>query len=193
MNVMRQIGLRLRCHKGRRKGQAILESLLVLLVLLAAFFFFYDFSYATVSQIHLNHATARVARADTVGFNAFQRQKSLNVGMIPVSGRRLAPEPERGRLMPWQELAYVRTYLGSETYADSKGILDYERWASLGHTTRHALDQCEVSTSFSIPTLMPWRFAQFLGLGDEGPWATSSQKIRSRWVIEDHASLYLIR
>lgn len=181
-----------RCHQ-RCKGQAILESLLVLLVLLAAFFFFYDFSFATVSQIHLNNAAARVARADTVGFNSFQRNKSLRVGMIPVSGKRLVPEADRGQLTASQELAYVRTYLASETYADSKGILDYERWDNLSHSTRHAGDKCVIDARFEIPTLMPERFAHFIGLGDEGFSYPETQTIRSHWVIEDHASLYLTR
>lgn len=177
----------------RCRGQAILESLLVVLVLLAAFFFFYDFSYATVAQVHLNHAAARVARADTVGFNAFQRQKSLNVGMIPVSGVRLVPEAERGRLTPQQELAYVRTYLASETYADAKGILDYERWGGLSHATWHTGDLCRVEARFALPTLMPWRFAHFLGLTGEGFSYPETQVVRSQWEIEDHASLYLTR
>lgn len=175
-------------------GQAILESLLVLLVLLAAFFFFYDFAYATVTQIHLNNAAARVARADAVGFNSFQRNKSLRVGMIPVSGKRLVPEPERGRLTPSQELAYVRTYLASETYADSKGVLDYERWNNLSHHTRHRGNLCYVDAHFELPILMPWRFANFLGFGKEGgSTSPETQAIRSHWVIEDHASLYLTR
>lgn len=181
-----------RCHQ-RCKGQAILESLLVLLVLLAAFFFFYDFSYATVAQIHLNHATARIARADTVGFNSFQRNKALRVGMIPVAGKRLVPEAERGQLSPTQELAYVRTYLASETYADSKGVLDYERWDSLSHTTRHTNDQCKIASRFEIPTLMPWRFANFLGVSEDGSNYSETQTIRSTWTIEDHASFYLTR
>ena len=70
----------------------MIESLIVLVFLLAAFYFLYDFAYAAVARTLLENGAASAARADAVGFNDFQQAKSLRVGMIPVSGRRLVPD-----------------------------------------------------------------------------------------------------
>lgn len=176
---------------GWRAGQAMLESLLVLLVLLAGFFFFYDFAYGAVARLLLNHAAGRAARADTVGFNAFHRGKALRVGLIPVSGRRLVPDGGRTVSGAAGELALVRTYLQSESWADARGILDYERWESLSHDVRRRGGLSEVTATFGVPEVLPWRLGRLFGVA---PPAEAGQRLlRATWPIEDHASLYLRR
>ena len=180
-----------------RAGQAMLESLLVLLVLVAGFLFFYDFAYGAVTRLLLNHAAGRVARADTVGFNEFHRAKALRVGLIPVSGRRLVPDG--GRVVPDAagELALVRTYLQSDSWADSRGVLDYERWDRLSHDVRHRDGLCEATVTFEVPELLPWKLGCLFGM--ESPTAGPApsepgwRPLRATWPIEDHASLYLRR
>ena len=168
-----------------RKGQAILESLLVLIVLVAGFCFFFEFAYGAVARLLLANGAARAARAATVGFNGFQQLKALRVGVIPVAGKRLVPADRRARGL--DELSYVRAYLQCEREADARGMLDYERWHTLSGRTRRKGNEVEIAAAMVLPRSMPWRLGQLLGLVPTGSEAT----IRSVWSIEDQAERYL--
>ena len=168
-----------------RKGQAILESLLVLIVLVAGFCFFFDFAYGAVARLLLANGSARAARAATVGFNDFQQLKALRVGTIPVAGKRLVPADRRARGM--DELAYVRAYLQCEQEADARGMLDYERWHALSGRGKRQGNQLEIEAALTIPQSLPWRLGQLIGVAPTGSEAT----VRSAWAIEDHAEHYL--
>ncbi|MBQ9693737.1 MAG: pilus assembly protein [Kiritimatiellae bacterium] len=171
-----------------RKGQAILESLLVLLVLLAAFFFFFDFAYGFVAQQHLNNAAARAARADSVGFNSFQRAKAIRVAMLPVSGRRIVPDGGRTVATAEGELALVRSYLQSENDPEARGILHYERWDTLGHRMKRSNHTTESQLTFELPLSFPSQLGALFGhqVSDTG-----TRRLSATWAIEDHASYYL--
>ena len=168
-----------------RRGQAILESLLVLLVLVAGFCFFFDFAYGAVARLLLANGTARSARAAAVGFNSFHRLKALRVGIIPVAGKQLVPEDKRVRGM--DELAYVRAYLQCKTEPDARGMLDYERWHALSARVKRSEKMVTVETALVLPQSMPWRLGQLLGVMPTASEAT----VRSVWSIENHAELYL--
>lgn len=172
-----------------RKGQAMVESLIVLLVLLAALFFFYDFAYATIARIFLNNAVARAARADAVGFNDFHRKKGFNVAMIPVAGERLVPEPTRG--IQWNiptELHYVQSYLGCLTQADAWGTLDYDGWYRLSHKVNRSPEKSTITASYSIPKTMPAKLAGLFGIQQQ---EGEEEVLNAKWEIENHASFYL--
>ncbi len=172
-----------------RRGQAIVESLVVLLFLLGATFFFYDFASGLVARLLLDNAAANVARADAVGFNDFHQAKALRVGMIPISGRRTVPDGERAVAGAAGERALVRTYLQAADWAEADGILDYERWDGLSHTVRHGDKQSRVTATFEIPSTLPWRLGALLGVVP----AAETRTLRTEWPIEDHASLWLVR
>ena len=172
----------------RRRGQAILETLIVLLVMLAAFFFFFDFSYGVVTQLHLNNAAARAARADTVGFNSFQRLKATRVAMLPVSGKRQVPDGGRTVTSAEGELALVRTYLQSENEPEARGILHYERWDTLQQRVTRKNNQTESQLSFEVPLSLPSRLGTLFG-AEISP--TNTRRFTANWAIEDHASYSL--
>ena len=167
----------------------MLESLIVLVVLLAAFYFLYDFAYAAVARTLLENGAASAARADAVGLNDFQQAKSLRVGMIPVSGRRLVPDGGRHVVGAGGELALVRTYLQARDWAEADGILDYERWEGLSHAVRRDGGLSRVEATFRAPVGMPWRLGALFGYA---PW-DDARALRADWAVEDHASLYLSR
>lgn len=171
-----------------KRGQAIIESLLVLLILLAAFFFFFDFTYGVVTQLHLNNAAARAARADTVGFNSFHTRKAIRVAMLPVSGKRLVPDGARIVANAEGELALVRTYLQSETESDARGILHYERWDTLQHAVHRKHHLTESHLTFEMPLSMPSQLGALFGAKIS---PTGTRKLSSWWQMEDHASTYL--
>lgn len=184
--------MRTSAHASRsvmhKRGQAILESLLVLLVLLAAFFFFFDFTYGVVTQLHLNNAAARVVRADTVGFNSFQRIKAARVAMLPVSGKRLVPDGGRTLSGAEGELALVRTYLQSESEAEAQGILHYERWDTLHQQIDRKHHLVTGNLSFDVPKTLP---GQLGGLFGAHVSPTGTRTLSAMWQMEDHASYYL--
>lgn len=171
-----------------KRGQAILESLIVLLVMLAAFFFFFDFTYGAVVQLHLNNAAARSARADAVGFNAFQRLKAIRVAMLPVSGKRLVPDGDRVVAGAESELALVRTMMQCQTDADVRGTLFYERWHTLAHRTDRDGTTTQSEVSFEIPLSMPSRIGSLFGAAISN---TNTRRLSATWMLEDHASYYL--
>lgn len=180
-----------------RSGQALVESLLVVLVLLAGFFFFYDFTYGAVTRLLLNNAAGRAARADAVGFNEFHRGKSLRVGLIPVSGRRLVPDGGRTVEGAAGELALIRTYLQCESWGDAYGTLDYERWERLSHDVRHRDGMSEATVRFEVPELLPWKLGRLFGVdatyAGETPSEPGWRPLKATWSVEDHASFYLRR
>ncbi len=171
-----------------KRGQAIVETLVVLLVMLAAFLFFFDFAYGVVVQLHLNNAAARVARADAVGFNSFHRLKAARVAMLPVSGRREVPE--ENRVVPGieGELGLVRTLMQCEDELEVRGVLFYERWHHLHHSVKRKNNRTETNVTFQMPLSIPSRFAALFGARD---LATDTRKLSAQWAIEDHASYYL--
>ncbi len=173
-----------------RRGQAIVESLLVVLLAVAAFLFFQDFAMGLVARLLLDNAAANAARADAVGFNDFHRAKSMRVGMIPISGRRLVPGDDgRGVAGAAGELALVRTYLQAQDWAEADGILDYERWEGLRHDVRRSDGRTEAEVAFDLPVGLPWRLGALFGVVP----AADERTLRARWAVEDHAELYLRR
>lgn len=173
--------------RGRRSGQAMLESIIVLIVLLAGFLLYFDFTYGIVTRLLLNNAVARAARADTVGFNDFHRTKSYRIGMIPVSGKRERPEPERGVRGMAMELAFAQAYLRSETPAEARGLLHYERWPNLSHHITRSNDLITVKGEFHIPKQYSRRLGEMIGILPK----TLDSHVTAEWAMEDHASLYL--
>lgn len=172
-------------------GQALVETLIVVILLVGCLLFFFDFAVNASSRILLHNAAARVARADTVGFNDFHCAKSLRVSMIPVSGAREAPETARGVRNGESELAFIRAYLQAESFGEANGILRYEYWKNLSHDVSRSNDRIRVRAAFAIPEQLPYKFARFFGVVSDRP--DGLQSLTAEWAIEDHASYYLDR
>lgn len=121
---------------SRRSGQAYLESLLAVLILLLALFGALQTALLFGERELMHHASARAARAKTVGFNDWMAEKAARVAAIPVSGRLLSEEVgwDAGNAAgPWDtrtafELSRIPFYLGAENRARAEWILDYEEW-----------------------------------------------------------------
>ena len=80
-------------HSGRaaKRGQAMIESLLVMLLASLVFFAVFQYAHLFACKTILSHAATRAARARSVGFNEWMVRKSALVAAIPASGRRLSP------------------------------------------------------------------------------------------------------
>lgn len=143
---------------GRRSGQAMIESLVVVLVVCLMLFALLQVAQAFAYRETMRHAAARAARARTVGFNRWMCEKVMRVAAIPAAGRMLEPaddgedpspladavaERRRGRLWDWavessaksprseMEAARIPDYLASENGERAEAILDYEEWGEM--------------------------------------------------------------
>lgn len=141
--------------RNARTGQAMIESMLVILVISLLFFSLLQLAQAFAGREILRHASARAARARTVGFNGWMCKKVMRVAAIPNAGKMLEPDPSLypdtelqnavktkkiGALWDWaltatpsgdkaaMEAARIPEYLASEHENRADYILDYERW-----------------------------------------------------------------
>jgi hypothetical protein len=138
------------------RGQAMIESCLVIIFLCLLFLGLFQMAHAYVAREVLNHAAARAARAKTVGFNRWMVEKTMRVAAIPNAGRLLVPSadgnPEMGEALNtmgpgalWDfalqstpraasldtELARIPEYLASEDEDRAENLLDYENWSTV--------------------------------------------------------------
>ena len=144
-----------------RSGQAMLESLIVILVVCFLLFSLLELARAFAGREVLRHASARAARARTVGFNERMCTKVMRVAAIPAAGKMLEPSyadftdqelrdavasKKAGALWDWSltanprsdrgetEAARIPDYLASDHDERASYILDYEGWDDLRAT-----------------------------------------------------------
>ena len=114
-----------------RHGQAMLEALLAVCLITSAFLALFKLSHMLTGKILLQHAAMRVARARSVGFNAFMCTKAARVSMIPVAGERIWPVGEDA--ITWdEEICRISDYLASPDDPHARAILEYRNWGDLG-------------------------------------------------------------
>ena len=115
-----------------RRGQAIIESSLVLALVCLVLFGLFEISQLFAAQEILDYAAARGARAETVGFNRFMVEKIVRVGAIANAGLMINPVVAGGPAAQSDvELARIPLYLGGENHGRLTGILDYDHWDSI--------------------------------------------------------------
>lgn len=101
----------------------MVETALAVFFITMLFLGVFQIAHMVTAKILLDHAAARAARAKAVGFNDWMCIKSARVAMIPVAGARTWPQGGT-----YNEAARVPNYMATETPAQARGILDYERW-----------------------------------------------------------------
>ena len=142
---------------GCCRGQAMIESCIVIVFLCLLFLGLFQLVHAYVARDVLYHAAARGARAKTVGFNWWMVEKTMRVAAIPNAGRLTMPaissaDPalvnalttlQPGALWDFAlqstprsasidvELARIPEYLASQNSPRAGNILDYEDWDTL--------------------------------------------------------------
>ena len=108
----------------------MVETVLAVLAVSFLFLALFRLSCLLTGKVVLQHAAMRVARARSVGFNDYMCRKSARVAAIPVAGRRIWPE--EGEIDAAMEEARIAAYMATENEAVARGVLEYERWGSLG-------------------------------------------------------------
>jgi hypothetical protein len=136
----------------------LIEACLALLILCLVFMGVFQVSQLITARQVLYHAAARGARARMVGLNRFMVDKAIRVAAIPNAGRMIEPDiaNEDAALREWLateragvvwdrvlatdpgiadvhaiERARIPEFMGSEHWAWSRAILDYEHWDTI--------------------------------------------------------------
>ena len=191
----------------RRRGQALLESCLVMAVISLALFGIIQIARLVVSREVMDYAAAAGARAYAVGFNDYMVHKVVRVAAIPNAGRLSNPDVEEnaggdgwanrapGDL--WEtallgapasqvyqaEQSRIPLYLSSPDMGELPAILDYADWDDLRHNVvaeNAALVRGD--TRQEIPLRIPMHRAFY-----DADQVTLEGKVE----IENHSSLYL--
>lgn len=116
--------MRSRC----KDGQAMVESVIVLFFLCIVFFLVFDYARLLICRTTLDYAASRAARARTVGFNDFMILKTVRLGTMSVSGECLTKINNDETPSTAALISRMGSYLQTASSAETKGILDFERW-----------------------------------------------------------------
>ena len=170
-----------RTRSGRRKGQAMVETVGVMFFLCLAFFCVYEYANLLTAHTVVNYAAARAARARTVGFNDFMVTKTVRVATASVAGECRSQDGKGDDLSTGTLVSRMGSYLEAETEGDTRGILDFELWDSdkLGWSAD------EPGGENAELTIHVW---QRRPLYDDGK---DLREVRGEAGIESHYPLYL--
>ena len=149
----------------------MIETVLAVLFISFAFVALFRLSYMLTGKILLEHASMRVARARSVGFNDFMCRKIARASVMPVSGKRLWPTGDDA--IDWDmELSRIPIYMSTDNEAIARGVLEYEGWGRLS-----------VNAGDGTATKVSQGFSLFGG--------TESFSLRGKAGVENNASLYM--
>jgi len=119
-----------RTRSGRRKGQAMVETVIVMFFLCLVFFCVYEYAHLLAAHTVVNYAAARAARARTVGFNDFMVTKTVRVATASMAGACRSQDGKGANLSTGALVSRMGSYLEAEHEGDTKGILDFDLWDS---------------------------------------------------------------
>lgn len=205
-------------RSGSRRGQAMVESCLVIVFLCLLFLGLFQFLHANVAREILYHAAACAARARAVGLNQWMVEKTMRVAAIPDAGTLTQPVLDLtdhslvnalatkgpGRLWDFAlrstsqtptlaiELARLPFYLDSANNPDADEALNYDRWDSI---TLVASPIANNANSLTALVQMPHGLLAGLDSLAEGRLDSSDTstnlQLSASYTIEAHYPLYL--
>ena len=175
-----------RTRSGRRNGQAMVETVVVMFVLCLVFFLIYEYANLLTAHTVVNYAAARAARARTVGFNDFMVTKTIRVATASVAGECRSHDDKGDNLSTGTLVSRMGSYLETEHEADTKGILDFELWDSdkLGWSAD------EPGGENAELTIHVWQRRNLYGSGEDCD-RQDLHEVRGEAGIESHYPLYL--
>ena len=172
---------------GRRSGQAMVETIVVMFFLCLIFFAVYEYANILTAHTVLDYAAARAARARTVGFNDFMVTKTVRVATMSVAGKCLTQDNDGGELSTGTLVSRMGSYLESEYEADVRGILDFEFWdyAKLGWSCS------EPGGDTSDFKMRVWQDRTLYGSSEDGAGGETIHRIEGEAEIEGHYPFYV--
>lgn len=178
--------LRRRACSRDKRGQALIESCMVIAVVCLILFSLFQISQLFAAQEVLDYAAGRGARAITVGFNRFMVEKTVRVGAIANAGRMINPSYQGGPAAEHAlEAARIPLYLGAENEGQLRAILDYERWNTISFGAASFMG--DGTFRFSVRQDMPLTNNPFW----RAITTDSTLKLSGENQLDEHYTLYL--
>ena len=167
-----------------------MESCLVIIMLCLILFGLLQVSYLIGARDILAYASVGVARSAAVGFDDFMLYKTARMLTIPTAGPMLTPDTTasvrpsgatRGAMWDsavethasseqyWAERYLIPFYLGAETPAEARAVLNYDNWEQSSTRVRTpeiigseaSADILDVPISQYVPMAMPFAAAYY--------------------------------
>lgn len=142
----------------RKRGQAMVETIVVLVFLLFAFFALFQFADNLRAKLLCEYAAGRCARAATIGLNEFMVTKTARIATMAAAGECLTKDGSGHALETGALVGRSPSYLECVNEAAAEQELDFDYWRN-GRT--HA--QCVRSGSKIVATVTQKR-PQFFDL-----------------------------
>ncbi len=114
--------------RAHKKGQAMVETILVLFFLLIAFYTVFQFVDNFRARLLAGYAASRVARARTVGMNDYMLEKTAHIATMPAAGRCLVRMADGRRPSAHELVRRSGSYLACEYPSQARQTLDFELW-----------------------------------------------------------------
>ena len=112
----------------RKRGQAMVETIVVLVFLLFAFFALFQFTDNLRAKLLCEYAAGRCARAATAGYNDFMIEKTARIATMAAAGP-CRTRDEKGDAYRYQSwISRAPDYLECVYDAQARQILDFEYW-----------------------------------------------------------------
>ncbi|MGN0852261.1 MAG: TadE/TadG family type IV pilus assembly protein [Kiritimatiellia bacterium] len=113
---------------GRKRGQAMVETVVVLVFLLFAFFAVFQFADNLRAKLLCEYAAGRCARAGTIGMNEFMVTKTARIATMAAAGECLTRDDAGGSLDTGVLVGRSPSYLECEDEAAAEQELDFDYW-----------------------------------------------------------------
>jgi hypothetical protein len=166
-------------------GQSIIESVITVALISVIFFGIVQMALLFTAKEVVTYAANKGARARTVGFNNFMIFKTVRVGTIANAGKMRVPNEPGGLIQQSDiELASIPFYLGAPDYGYLGGILDYEDWPTVSHSspTPPPGGTLRVRVNQDYPLRMPLHRVFY---------ADDNIRLRGESRLDNHYGLYL--
>ncbi len=202
---------RVHTPETNRSGQSLIESCLAVALICVLLLGLLQVSQLLAAKEILNHASARAARARTVGFDDWMAYKAARVAVIPNAGRLLEPVVPTGNpvlrqlietgtagevwdagaydLAPTEsklqmEQARIPEYMGALDAEHARWLLDYEDWDSvrIGLTGLTTDESFTMVVRQDVLLRIPFHRAFY---------AADQVALKGETEMEHHAGLYL--
>lgn len=118
----------------KKRGQAMVETIVVLVFLLFAFFAIFQFTDNLRAKLLCEYAAGRCARAATIGLNEFMITKTARIATMAAAGDCFTRDEEGNHLTTGNLVGRSPSYLECENEAAAEQELDFDFWRN-GRTT----------------------------------------------------------
>ena len=157
------------------------------------FLWLYQYAHIFTVKLVMDHAAARAARARAVGLTELMVWKCARVATIPVAGKCLSMF-DGDLLSPQEEENRMRDFLASESYAEARGVLDYELWPVTELEVREGgLNGGAVTATVTQQHPRLFEYEDFVGGrgGYDDPADYDPIVVSGEYSIENHYPYYL--